>query len=125
MAKILGLYNNRITYDAIQIVDASKPAVIVDLSGHKEVIGQLHTQLGDNVRFCVNDGLTQWDETTANENNIEASSEFFFAPAHIQKRIKDWGAAGFEEKAGSFFAAAAMESRSWQKLKKNCRACKA
>ncbi len=114
----LGLYDNCITYDAIQQIDVSVPTVIVDMSGNNQLLGQLHTLLGDNMQFCINVGLTHWDETAANEGVIAERSEFFFAPTHIQKRIKDWGAEGFEQKSASFFAATAKKSRSWLKLKK-------
>lgn len=114
----LGLYDNCITYDAIQKIDASAPTVVVDMSGNNQILGELHTLLGDNMQFCVNVGLTHWDETAADEGVIAERSEFFFAPTHIQKRIQDWGAEGFEQKAARFFAATAKKSRSWLTLKK-------
>lgn len=114
----LGLYDNSITYDALQDIDANIPAVIVDMSGNNQVLGQLHTRLGENMKFCVNVGLTHWDETAANEGVIAERSEFFFAPAHIQKRIKDWGVAGFDQKTANFILETVVKSRSWLKLRK-------
>ena len=52
--------------------------------------------LGDNMLKCLTVGMTHWDnEVTAEDALGQAMlrdrTEFFFAPAHIQKRFKDWG----------------------------------
>ena len=114
----LGLYDTALTYDAIADIDASIPTVIVDMSGNSTVLGQLHSRLGDNMKHCINVGITHWEATGENEDIIAERSEFFFAPAHIQMRIKDWGAEGFDEKTAEFITNTVGKSRSWLKLKK-------
>ena len=113
----LGLYDTSLTYDDIGKIDASVPAVIVDMSGNSEVLGKLHKHLGDNMKFCVNVGITHWDAAGENPDIITERSEFFFAPSHIQMRIKDWGSQGFDEKTAAFIAETVAKSRSWLKLK--------
>jgi hypothetical protein len=113
----LGLYDTSLTYDDIAKIDASVPAVIVDMSGNSEVLGKLHKHLGDNMKFCVNVGITHWDAAGENPDIITERSEFFFAPSHIQMRIKDWGSQGFDEKTAAFIAETVAKSRSWLKLK--------
>ena len=54
----LGLYNQSLGYDALTDIDASVPTVIVDMSGNGEVLGRLHKHLGDNMKHCINVGLT-------------------------------------------------------------------
>jgi hypothetical protein len=93
----LGLYEQSFTYDTLTDVDATIPTVLVDMSGNREVLGRLHRHLGDNMMRCINVGLTHWDETEAGDGLIVERSEFFFAPAHIQKRLKDWGPDGFTQ----------------------------
>jgi hypothetical protein len=44
-------------------------------------------------------------------------TEFFFAPAHIQKRIGDWGHDGYAEKTNSFMTARAIQSKNWMQVK--------
>ena len=44
-------------------------------------------------------------------------TEFFFAPAHIQKRIGDWGYEGYSEKTNIFMAARALQSKDWMQVK--------
>lgn len=112
----LGLYDKSITYDALTDIDASIPSVIVDMSGNSEVLGKLHRHLGDNMKFCVNVGLTHWEETGANDGIITDRSEFFFAPGHIQKRVKEWGLEQFDRKTSTFITETAIKSRSWLKL---------
>jgi hypothetical protein len=44
-------------------------------------------------------------------------TEFFFAPAHIQKRIGDWGYDGYSKKTNEFMMNRAIQSRDWMKIK--------
>ena len=82
------------------------------------MLGRLHTHLGDNMKHCINVGLTHWEETGPGDGIMTQRSEFFFAPAHIQKRLQDWGPDGFAEKTSSFMQETALKSRGWLKLKK-------
>lgn len=112
----LGLYDQSLTYDQLTEIDASLPTVIVDMSGNGEVLGRLHTHLGDRMNYCINVGLTHWDETRPGAGVISKRSEFFFAPSHIQKRMKDWGPEGFAHKTSTFLQDTARKSRDWLKL---------
>ncbi len=116
--KGLGLYEESVTYDSLTDIDATIPAVIVDMSGNGEVLGRLHTHLGDNMVRCINVGLTHWDEGLAGDGIIKERSEFFFAPTHIQKRMQDWGPDGFAQKTSSFMQETALKSRAWLELKR-------
>lgn len=112
----IGTYDQGVTYDDIGTIDASIPSVIVDMSGNTEVLGRLHSHLGGNMLFCSNVGITHWNEVSESSDIIKERSEFFFAPAHIQKRVGDWGAAAYEEKVESFMASAAAKSREWMHI---------
>jgi hypothetical protein len=116
--KKLGLYDSSVTYDSLDQIDATLPTVIIDMSGNGEVLGRLHTLLGDKMKRCINVGLTHWDESSPGEGLIRERSDFFFAPAHIQKRMQDWGPNGFAEKTAGFMQETALKSRAWLKLKK-------
>ncbi|MEH6558183.1 MAG: DUF2855 family protein [Oceanicoccus sp.] len=112
----IGTYDQGVTYDDVEAIDASIPSVIVDMSGNADVLGRLHSHLGDNMLFCSNVGITHWGEVSENSNIIKERSEFFFAPAHIQKRVGDWGAAAYEEKIENFMSSAAAKSREWMHI---------
>jgi len=114
----LGLYEQSVTYESATNIDAAVPTVIVDMSGNAEVLGRLHRHFGDNMLRCINVGLTHWDETGAGDGIIAERSEFFFAPSHIQKRLKDWGPEAFGQKTSNFMQDTAMRSSSWLELRK-------
>ena len=120
--KSLGCYDEVISYDELSNLDYSKGSVMVDMAGNREILGSLHKDLGDNMLKCLTVGMTHWDnETTAEDALGQAMlrdrTEFFFAPAHIQKRIGDWGHDGYAEKTNLFMTARALQSKNWMQLK--------
>lgn len=112
----LGLYEQSVTYEALDALDAAIPTVIVDMSGNGEILGRLHTHFGDNMKRCINVGLTHWDDANRGSGINAERSEFFFAPAHIQKRMQDWGANEFTDRSSGFIQETALKSRGWLKL---------
>ena len=120
--KSLGCYDEVISYDEMNHLDYSAGSVMVDMAGNREILGTLHTELGDQMLKCLTVGMTHWDnETTAEDALGQAMlrdrTEFFFAPAHIQKRIGDWGHAGYAEKTNLFMNARALQSKDWMQVK--------
>ncbi|MEL7486090.1 MAG: DUF2855 family protein [Pseudomonadota bacterium] len=109
----LKLYDQVVTYDALDDIDAASPAAIIDMSGAGPVLGELHKRLGDNMRYTSNVGLTHWEDNKMGSDFIRERSEMFFAPGHIQKRTKDWGPGVFEQKSLAFWRSAAERSRAW------------
>ncbi|MFT6897760.1 MAG: hypothetical protein ACJA13_002171 [Paraglaciecola sp.] len=114
----LGIYTSALSYDDIATIDTSIPTVIVDMSGNAPLLAALHSQLGDNMLHCINVGLTHWEESHSDEGINTQRSEFFFAPGHIQKRLKDWSPEGFEQKSTGFMFATTLKCRAWLKLTK-------
>jgi Protein of unknown function (DUF2855) len=108
----LDLYDQTLSYDAIANIDNTIPTVIVDMSGNGEVLAQLHAHLADNMKRCLNVGITHWDEIKPPTGVITERSEFFFAPGHIQKRMKEWGPDEFTAKTTTFMRGAARKSLS-------------
>lgn len=113
MVESLGWYDEVLTYDAVRDLDASKATVIVDMSGNKDVLLALYDHLGDNRKYCINVGLTHWAAAGMGNPELAERSEFFFAPGHLQKRIKEWGAAAFDAKTAGFLKAAAAATKQW------------
>jgi hypothetical protein len=118
----LGCYDEVITYDKLSSVNKSLKSVMVDMAGSREILGTLHMSLGDNMLKCFTVGMTHWDnEVTADDALGQAMlrdrTEFFFAPAHIQKRVKDWGYEGYNNKTNVFMASRAIQSKQWMQVK--------
>ena len=117
----LGCYDEVISYDQLDKIDYSQGAVIVDMAGNREILGALHGKLEGNMLKCLTVGMTHWDnETTAEDALGQAMlrerTEFFFAPAHIQKRIGDWGHEGYTKKTNLFMTARALQSKNWMQI---------
>jgi hypothetical protein len=113
----LCIYDQCLTYEEVTSIDASLPTVIVDMSGNTKVLASLHMHLGDQMKFTSNVGLTHWANTKPQEGFISDRSEFFFAPSHIQKRMKEWGPDGFNQKTTTFLIETAAKTKGWLKFK--------
>lgn len=113
----INAYDEAMSYDDISNIDASKPTVIVDMSANTDVLSKLHTHLGDNMRFTSNVGLTHWEEPQKADGINQERSQMFFAPGHIQQRIKDWGHAEFDKKSMAYIAHSVAKSREWMKIR--------
>ena len=118
----LGCYDEVISYEDLDNIDYSAGSVMVDMAGNREILGTLHGELGDNMLKCLTVGMTHWDnETTAEDALGQAMlrdrTEFFSAPAHIQKRIGDWGHDGYAKKTNLFMTTRALQSKDWMEVK--------
>jgi len=113
----IGAYDRSLTYDQLDKIDASLPTVIVDMSANTELLSLLHSHLGDNMRFTSNVGLTHWDEPKKAQGINQERSQMFFAPAHIQKRIEDWGQTEFNNKSMTYINHSVTQSRQWMKIR--------
>jgi len=113
--KATNIYSVVIGYEAAHTLD-DRPTVIVDMSGNAELLGALHQQLGTNMLHTLSVGLTHWESERRSKEVIKDRTEFFFAPARIQKRMKDWGAAEFNKRSAGFVGETASKSASWLKL---------
>ena len=109
----LGIYNKTLSYAQIDQIEANLPTVVIDLSGNGEVLARLKAHLGSNMHRCINVGLTHWahlDGVTPQSTTEQDRSEFFFAPAHIQMRMKDWGVEEFTARTSRFLKMSATKS---------------
>ena len=119
--KSLGCYDEVISYDQLDIVNTDTPTVMVDMAGNREILGTLHGALGDNMHQCLTVGMTHWDNETTAEDHLgklmqRDRTEFFFAPAHIQKRVNDWGYQGYNDKTSAFMTTRATQSKDWMQV---------
>lgn len=117
LVQSLGLYDQCVSYDALASLDASKPTVIVDMSGSGDLLGQLQAMLGDGLKYCINVGITHWDQSRPDSGIPRDRREFFFAPGHIQMRMKDWGPEEFAARTSRFLSKTAHRSRQWLRLR--------
>lgn len=116
MVDALNAYDETFIYSQISAIDASKPTLIVDMSGNSKTLSALHNHLGDNMVFCSNVGVTHWSDFDADADIIRERSHMFFAPSQIQKRLQEWGPEVFDQKSGKYMQRSIGESRAWLKI---------
>lgn len=93
----LGWYDQTISYDSIAELDANEKYVVIDFTGNHHVQYQLQTLLNDNLVYNGLVGLVDW-QNLKGDKPLPKKGEFFFAPSHAEKRQKEWGSAGFQQK---------------------------
>ncbi|MCY7338817.1 MAG: DUF2855 family protein [Sphingomonas bacterium] len=89
-----GVYDELVLYDEIAAIAAATPAAFVDIAGDNEVTAALHRHLGAALKLTLIVGKAHWD--SAPGERFPAVG--FFAPARVDKRSKEWGAAGFRDR---------------------------
>src|SRR3990172_917804 len=89
----LGFYDEVVLYDQVASL-AKQPAVFVDMAGDGAVTAAVHRHFGDELAYDCTIGATHWSAARTNERLPGPKPEFFFAPAQIVKRSKDWGPQG-------------------------------
>ncbi|WP_413519484.1 DUF2855 family protein [Psychrobacter glacincola] len=114
---LIDAYDSVLSYDSLEQIDASKLTVIVDMSANADLLSRLHTHLGDNMRYTSNVGLTHWDESRGADGIIKERSHQFFAPSHMQQRIKEWGYEEFNNRSMRYILKSAAKTAPWLKIK--------
>lgn len=114
----VGTYQTSLPYDSITSLRADLATVIVDVSGNGELLQELRAHLGDKLRMCVRVGITHWEQAGSGNVRSDERSEFFFAPAHIQKRVAESGSADFDASVSAFLRVAAAKTKDWMKIVK-------
>ncbi len=89
----LGVYNQVVTYDAIDTLD-QVPAAFIDVSGDQGIVSAVHRRLADGLAHSMIVGDTHWDSPPADDEGSRPGPEpaFLFAPSQIAKRSREWGA---------------------------------
>ncbi len=118
----LGCYDEVISYNQLEKISNQDSSVMVDMSGNREILSSLQKSLGDNMVKCLTVGMTHWNkggtvEDVLAEAELQDRTEFFFAPAHIQKRNNDWGVEGYNKRTSTFMSKRAEQSREWMQIK--------
>ena len=121
--KNLRCYDEVITYDRLSDISLNLKSVMIDMVGSREILGTLHGSLADKMLKCLTVGMTHWDNEVTAEDALghamlRERTEFFFAPAHIQKRVKDWGHEGYNQKTNEFMKTRSIQSSDWMQVKK-------
>jgi len=114
----LGCYDEVLSYDTVTTLDAAVPCVFVDMAGNGAVQRAIHTHWGDALRYSCTIGATHWDAERSNEAMPGPAPEFFFAPGQIQKRAKEWGPAGLQQRLADAWSSFRDFTLGWLDVKR-------
>ncbi|MEO1060733.1 MAG: DUF2855 family protein [Actinomycetota bacterium] len=109
----IGCYDEVLTYDDIAALPADRPTVSVDMAGSSSVLSAIHHHLGDRLRHSATVGITHWEDRSGTGAMPGPEPQLFFAPAQIEKRTKDWGPGGVDERFGVDWSSFLAEVDDW------------
>jgi NADPH:quinone reductase-like Zn-dependent oxidoreductase len=108
----LGFYDQVVLYDDVPSL-AKEPAVFVDMAGDGAVTAAVHRHFGDELKFDCAIGATHWSAARSSEALPGPKPEFFFAPAQIVKRSKEWGPQGLSQRIAAAWTKYCDASDAW------------
>ncbi|MCH7911049.1 MAG: DUF2855 family protein, partial [Candidatus Hydrogenedentes bacterium] len=109
----LGCYDQVLSYCDIATLSNNQPTVFVDMAGNAEVITAVHNRFADQLKYSCLVGITHWQQNAPTSGLPGAEPKFFFAPDQIQKRAKDWGAGGLQERFAKVWSAFMKPVAGW------------
>jgi hypothetical protein len=88
----LGLYDEVVSYDDLESLSANGKTLYVDVAGNHKLRVRIHEHFGDNLVHDSSVGIAHKGRFAQSDASLPGPGpEFFFAPAQIDKRRKDWG----------------------------------
>ncbi len=109
----LGCYDRVMAYDALENLNGTEPAVVVDMAGNASVRGRIHKHFADELKQSIMVGLTHGRSEADAEVLPGPQPEFFFAPGYIAQRTAEWGSGGLEKRFAPSWEAFTEEAGGW------------
>ncbi len=110
--RMLGCYDEVVLYDQVASL-AKQPAVLVDMAGDGGLNAAIHRHFEGELKYDCRIGATHWSAERNNESLPGPKPEFFFAPAQIVKRSKDWGPQGLSQRIATAWTKFCDASDAW------------
>ncbi len=85
------LYDQSVTYEALNSVATDKPTLYVDFSGSNSLRSQIHQHFGEQLVYDCYAGSATNTDYFNNEEKLSPEPVPYFAPIQIRKRLQDWG----------------------------------
>jgi hypothetical protein len=109
----LGFYDEVVLYDELTSLPAGEPAVFVDMAGDSAVTSAVHHHFRDQLKYDCTIGATHWSAARLGGELPGPKPEFFFAPAQLGKRAKDWGPQELSRRIASAWTRFCDASDAW------------
>jgi hypothetical protein len=104
----MGVYDQVLTYEELNKIQANKKAVIVDMAGNGQLRNALHQHLGESLTYSCAVGGTHWDQLAQPNTASDTPGPkptLFFAPAQAKKRATEWGPEQLQMRIGKAWLA--------------------
>lgn len=101
----LGCYDAVVAYDDIEQLPADGTTIFVDMAGNSDIQLAVHKHFQNGLQYSCQVGLTHWDRLGFNADLPGPAPQLFFAPSQVEKRLKEWGAEGFQQRLGESWEA--------------------
>lgn len=102
--KSTGLYDDVVLYDDVENMDKDRPVAFVDMAGNKALVNRIHDHFDAALMFSLLVGVSHWTASQGDNPKSGPRITPFFAPGRIEKRLGDWGPAGFASRAAAIWA---------------------
>jgi Protein of unknown function (DUF2855) len=112
----VGYYDRVVAYGEVAALDATVPTVLVDMGGDATVLAEVHGHFGDDLQHSCQVGATHWEQVSFGIQLPGPAPALFFAPDHVQRRLADWGSAGFEERVNGAWETFTESASGWMEL---------
>lgn len=111
----LGYYDEVLTYDDVDRLDAGAPSVAIDMAGNPTVLRAVHEHLGDDLAYSMTVGRSHHDAPPpANAGPMPGPApQMFFAPTEVGRRQEQWGREDYGRRAADALASFVDGSRDW------------
>ncbi|TRW17023.1 DUF2855 family protein [Glacieibacterium frigidum] len=110
-----GCYDSVVPYDEVGSLTADSRAIFVDFAGDGALRAAVHAALKDGLAASIVVGDTHWD-VAGNPHAVGPKPQFFFAPAVLADRLKDWGQAGFDARLAAGWTAFTAAAADWLRV---------
>ncbi len=113
----LGYYDQVVTYDDVDSIDATVSSVSIDMAGNPTVLGAVHTHLGDQLQYSMTVGRSHHDAPMADPAAAAGlpgpQPQMFFAPTEVTRRFEQWGRESYQQRSADALAEFVEGSRAW------------
>ncbi len=93
----LGCYDQVVAYPDLDSLDPVT-SVFVDVAGDPAIRAAVHQRLGQALRYSCAVGIAHWDAPPSESRLPGPKPVMFFAPDQIDKRLAEWGPAGYQSR---------------------------
>jgi hypothetical protein len=115
----LGCYDEVLSYDQIEQLPR-EPSVYVDMAGNTALRAGLHRHLAESLCYSCSVGATHWEDLKmgGSEDLPGPPPTLFFAPAQVEKRSEEWGAAGVAARSAAAWQPFVDFAQTWVKVRR-------